>query len=258
MTRSDENPIAQALNRLLETVVGQAHAEGSKQAVPDIADTQVLIEPCARNTAAAIGLAAIHLVHKQPNAIMVVLPADHHVRDAKAFSQAIREGAELAQGSTIVTLGIEPSRAETGYGYIERGPARNQTCGFDVSAFKEKPDTQTAEHYLNAGHYYWNAGVFISRADTMLEQLKLYQPELHAGLMELAAFIGKHDYAEHLARIYASLPAISIDYAVMEHAKDVAVVPVECGWSDVGSLATLDGVLPADENDNLPRATVQM
>lgn len=232
-------------------VVGASHAKGCKQAVPDIEDAHVLIEPAARNTAAAIGLAAIHLVHAEPDAIMVILPADHHVRDARAFSEAIKHGALMAKGSTIVTLGVQPSRPETGYGYIERGAPRKESPGFDVSAFKEKPDASMAEHYLSAGNYYWNAGVFICRADAMLKQLESHQPTLHAGLMELASFIGASDYNEQLARIYSSLPSISIDYAVMEHAEDVAVVPVECGWSDVGSLATLDGVLPADENDNL-------
>ena len=232
-------------------VVGKSHAQGCMDAAPDIPVDQVLIEPSARNTAAAIGLAAVHLVHSDPESMMVILPADHHVRDAQSFCKAIGLAASVAHDSTIVTLGIQPSRPETGYGYIECGKAREISGAFDVSAFKEKPEASVAKDYLASGNYYWNAGVFIARADTMLEQLKLHQKELYAGLMEIAGFIGKSDYHEHLERIYSSLPSISIDYAVMENASDIAVVPVECGWSDVGSLATLDGVVPADENENL-------
>ena len=232
-------------------VVGDAHAEGCMQAVPEVDAERVLVEPCARNTAAAIGLAAIHLVHESPQATMVILPADHHVRDSNAFCEAINQASAVAQSSSIVTLGIKPSRAETGYGYIECGEPRGETGAFEVSAFREKPDPQLAEEYVKAGHYYWNAGVFVARADIMLEQIRLYQPELHTGLMNLADCIGQADYQDKLNTIYASLPSISIDYAVMEQAKDVAIVPVECGWSDVGSLATLDGVIEADENKNL-------
>ena len=170
---------------------------------------------------------------------------------ARHFVAPLKLPQMLPKSSCIVTLGIQPTRPETGYGYIERGSRRPQDGVFDVSAFKEKPAADVAAEYVRAGHYYWNAGVFVARADTIMKELQIHQTRLHDGLVELAGFIGKKNYEEELERIYASLPSISIDYAVMENASDVAVVPVECGWSDVGSLATLEGVLPQDDNDNL-------
>lgn len=232
-------------------VVGEGHAQGCVAAVPDIDGSRVLIEPCARNTAAAIGLAALHLVRENPDAVMVILPADHHIRDGSAFCAALAVAAQAAASSSIVTLGIKPSRPETGYGYIERAAARGEDGVFDVAAFKEKPDLELAQSYVESGNFFWNAGVFVAQASRILKELEKQQPELYTGLMKLAESIGRDDYETHLEAIYKELPSISIDYAVMENAADVAVVPVECGWSDVGSLGTLDGVLDKDSANNL-------
>ena len=231
-------------------VVGDAHAQGCADVVSGVSSERVLVEPCARNTAAAIGLAASHLVKQDPDAIMVILLADHHVRDASAFCAALTLAAEAASESGIVTLGIKPSRPETGYGYIESGAQGSSEGVFQVKSFKEKPDLETAQSYLSSGNFLWNAGVFVVRADCILGELSRQQPELHAGLMKLAGFIETDDYDAKLQSIYETLPSISIDYAVMENASEVSVIPLECGWSDVGSLASLDGVLKQDSNNN--------
>ncbi|MBT6175977.1 MAG: NTP transferase domain-containing protein [Deltaproteobacteria bacterium] len=232
-------------------VVGAAHAQGCHDVVPDVSSERVLVEPCARNTAAAIGLAALHLVHEDPDAMMVILPADHHVRDSAAFCEALDLAARAAAKSGIVTLGIKPSRPETGYGYIEAGKESGLDGVFQVSSFKEKPDLKTAQSYLDSGNFLWNAGVFIVRADYILNELKVQQIELHRGLMKIGEHIGTDVYDAQLASIYETLPSVSIDYAVMENAHEVSVIPLECGWSDVGSLGSLDGVLQQDEDNNL-------
>lgn len=232
-------------------VVGAAHAQGCAEAVPSVSSERVLVEPCARNTAAAIGLAALHLVKEDPDAIMVILPADHHVRDSSAFCAALTLAAQAAARSGIVTLGIKPSRPETGYGYIESGRAGAQDGVFEVASFKEKPDSKTAQSYLESGNFLWNAGVFVVRADCILNELENQQSDLYAGLMKLADHIGADDYEAQLQAIYETLPSVSIDYAVMEHAREVSVIPLECGWSDVGSLSSLDGVLDQDADNNL-------
>ena len=232
-------------------VCGAAHGAACRDAVPDISAGHCLNEPQGRNTAPALGLGAIHLLAEDPDAIMVILPADHHIGDGPAFCRALQRAVAIAETSAIVTLGIAPTRPETGYGYIERGAAFAREGAYEVVSFCEKPDLAKANAYVESGNFDWNAGVFVVRAQRMMDELKLQQPELFTGLTALAATIGTSKYDDTLHALYETLPAISIDYAVMEHAQNVVVVPVECGWSDVGSLGSLDGVLEKDQHNNL-------
>ncbi len=241
-------------------VVGQAHADGCRAAAPEVPRDQVLVEPQARNTAPAVALAALQLQRQQPDSLMVVLPADHHVTDAAAFCDALQTAAVAAADGAIVTLGIEPSYPETGYGYIQRGAAYASTAQgaatFAVERFCEKPDRARAAAFLAAGGFYWNAGIFIMRPQIFLAEMQRQLPEMLA-VLKKAVDAGASPAA--LAEAYQGIKGISIDYGIMEKAARVAVVPVRCGWSDVGSWSALGSVVEADAAQNVCRGkTVQV
>jgi mannose-1-phosphate guanylyltransferase len=233
-------------------VCGKAHAAAVRDALPKLPTRNVLAEPVPRNTAPAIGLATVHVTAREPDGIVVVLPSDHHVGDVEKFQQTIRAAAEAAQQGMLVTIGIQPSRPETGYGYIQvgeplaaGGPARR------VRRFVEKPDAATAAQYVQSGEYLWNGGIFVFRANVMLDAIARHVPDLMDGLQPLRSSLVKARYPQVLARVFPTLPSISIDYAVMEKAQNIAVVPGEFGWSDVGSFSALPEVRPADARGNV-------
>lgn len=238
-------------------VVGQNHAEGCKQTAPEVAPEKALVEPMARNTAPAIGLAAVHLLHQSqdPNVMMAVLPADHHVADRHAFGQALNKAALLAQSGAIVTLGIKPTRPETGFGYIQQGKPHQDVQGtFFVQRFREKPDLKTAQSFLEQGGFVWNAGIFVMQAKVYLDELQRQLPKMYQQLQHVQKAIGKANYQEILVQAYQQIEGVSIDYGVMEKATaPIAVVPVDCGWSDVGSFSALDAVITADADNNVVR-----
>ena len=236
-------------------VVGQAHADGCRQVAPEVSPAHVLVEPVARNTAPAIGLAAIHLRRKDPQALMAVLPADHHVADPKAFCASLQTATELAAQGAIVTLGIKPTHPETGYGYIQQGTKISVSKGaaFEVARFCEKPNRERAETFLREGNFVWNAGIFVMRPAAYLEEVARQLPDLHKALEVIAQSLDKSpkEQAAVLNEQFTALKGISIDYGVMEHAKRVAVVPADCGWSDVGAWNALGSVVPADKAGNV-------
>jgi mannose-1-phosphate guanylyltransferase/mannose-6-phosphate isomerase len=210
---------------------------------------KILGEPAGRNTAPAIGLAALGC---DPDEVLLVLPSDHAIRDAAAFRVAARAASAVAETGYLVTFGIAPAHPETGFGYIRLGAALDGFDGFRAAErFVEKPDMATAEAYLRDGGYVWNSGMFAFRAGTLLDELKTHAPELCAGLETLRPLVAAGK-AIPLDR-YAALPKISIDYAVMERSQRVAVLPVDPGWSDLGSFAALLDLLPADPSGNVVR-----
>ena len=230
-------------------VCGKAHAAAVKRGVKGLPSANILIEPAARNTAPAIGLATWVVAAKDPEGIIVVLPSDQHVANPKGFRDALTLAAGLATSGHIVTLGIKPIRPETGYGYIQLGEAL-QGGGHAVKAFKEKPDLDTARRYLASPDYLWNGGIFVFQAKTLLAALAEHAPELSRGLEQISR-AKKKDAPKVLAKIFPKLPSISIDYAVMEKATNIAVVPGDFGWSDVGSFAALEEVRPLDATGNV-------
>lgn len=233
-------------------VCGEQHRDGCLEAAPGMNPAQVLVEPVGRNTAPAMGLAAIHLLKRQSDAVMAVLPADHHVADPQGFCEALAAAAELAAQGSIATLGITPTRPETGYGYIEQGEAHPAKSGaFHVQRFCEKPQLEQAKSFLEQGTFLWNAGIFVLRCDVLMAEIQRQLPALHGALMTLAAAIGTDDYDAVLREEYTRIEGISMDYGVMEGAQKSAVVPVSCGWSDVGSFGALASVLERDEQANL-------
>ncbi len=234
-------------------ICGRDHALQVQAELPSLLATRLLLEPAARNTAPAIGLAAIHARHHDRDATLAVLPSDHAIADPIAFRAAIARAADAAQDGTLVTIGIKPTRPETGFGYLQRGAARGREL-FDVAAFVEKPDAATAARYLRDGRYSWNAGIFVFRADAILAAIERNLPALHQGLQDIAAQLGSDGDAAVLADTFPRLPSISIDYGVMEpegRAGRIALVPGDFGWSDLGSFAALPEVRTADARGNL-------
>lgn len=231
-------------------VCGAKHAPLVRAALKALPRRNVIVEPEARNTAPAIALATAHVAHVDPEGVLVVVPSDQHVADVRAFEASLRVAVRMAKEGFIVTLGIPPTRPETGYGYIQlgwplSGGARR------VAAFKEKPDRATAEGYLSSKQYLWNAGIFVFKAGVMLEAFAKHLPELSAALGEVRKVLGTKKEKATLAREFPKMPATSIDYGVAEKADNIAVVPSSCGWSDVGSFNALPEVRAADAAGNV-------
>lgn len=231
-------------------VCGKQHEKLVKKALTKLDKKNVLVEPMARNTAPAIALAALHVFARQPDGILVVLPSDHHIADVPGFQRELSEAARVAEQGFLVTLGIRPNRPETGYGYIRRGE-KHLGASHRVQAFVEKPNVQTAEGYVASGEYFWNGGIFVFRADVILKAFAEHMPELYGPLEQLQKTLGKKTYPKALSRLFAKMPATSIDYGVMEKAQNIAVVPSDFGWSDVGSFSALPEVRQADERGNV-------
>jgi len=208
-------------------------------------------EPVGRNTAPAIGLAVciIKNILSENDPVIFVSPSDHYIKDEKEFLKSLSKGLELAEKGYIVTFGIKPSRPETGYGYIK--VAQNSSKENNVEEFKEKPDFKTAEKYLQEGNYFWNAGIFMFKASTMLEEMKLYCPEILEGLEKINL-----SGAEIDKELYEQIPSISIDYAVMEKSDKIALISVDCGWNDLGAWDSIYDIMEKDEFNNYTQGDV--
>ena len=210
----------------------------------------ILLEPIARNTAPAIAIAALHLAARDPDALMLVLPADHLIEDEAAFRAAVTRALALAEKGWLVTFGIEPDAPETGYGYIARGDALDD-AGYRVARFVEKPDLATAQAYVASGDYAWNSGMFLFSAQRFLEELATHAPAMLAAAK--AAYASAKldlDFVRLDRDAFAASPNDSIDYAVMEKTDRAAVVPVSCGWSDIGSWSSLWAATTRDSEGN--------
>ncbi len=209
-------------------------AEATAKDLPRVPVKNLLAEPTPRNTAPCIGWATATIARHDPDAILAVLPSDHFMADEPGFRATVEHALEGARQGFLTTIGVVPTRPETGYGYIEVGAAAGKEL-FAVSRFVEKPDRARAEEYLRSGSYLWNAGMFFFRAGTMLEAIRTHLPALADGLARIDAAAAKGQEAEELARTFPELPSISIDHGVMEKAPRLAVVKGSFGWNDVGS-----------------------
>lgn len=214
-----------------------------------------LLEPCGRNTAPAIAAAALHALSLYGESCqLLILPADHLIQDEEAFAKAVAKAQRLAAAGYLVTFGVQPTRAETGYGYIESGDRLNDD-GLKVQRFVEKPNAETAEQYLQSGLYLWNAGMFCLQVDTLLSELEQCAPDVltaaRNAVNSAPLLQGSGQCQRTLSQdAFALAPDISIDYALMERSKNVAVVPCDIGWNDIGSWQTLRELLPSDEQGN--------
>lgn len=221
--------------------------------LPELPAENILIEPISRNTAPCIAYAAVHIHALDPEATLVVLPADHVIQDTVGFHTALQTAIATAQEpDRLVTLGLTPTRPETGYGYIRYAPPATPSAtpaAYPVLTFTEKPDAETAQQFLASGEYLWNSGMFIWRADTILEQFARHLPEVHAAFAELRA-AETETGVEHA---FEQCPSISIDYGIMEQATSAYVVPAAFGWSDVGDWRAVQDLTLKDDAGNAVR-----
>jgi len=229
----------------------EALAERVREELPEVPPEQILLEPEGRNTAPAIGWSIRSMPESARRGVIAVLPADHRVGDPAAFRETLeRAGRVVEREDRVMTLGVVPRWAETGYGYLELEPETGPKGGDRVRRvrrFVEKPSAGDAARFAAAGSHLWNAGIFVFRGSSLLGILERLQPELARGLEEIAAS------PERLRELYGSLPADSIDYAVMEKLDGISTLPLDCGWSDLGSWEALDDILPRDAAGNAGR-----
>jgi mannose-1-phosphate guanylyltransferase len=227
---------------------------------PQLPGENFIIEPMGRGTAPCIGLAAVHLRHLDPEAVMVVVTADHHIEDIQAFNASIEVAAQVAGDGYLVTLGLKPTYPATGFGYIHLGRELgriSQLRYFEVEAFTEKPDLEQAERFLAAGSgsgegaYVWNSGMFVWHVDRILDEMRRWMPDLSDTLVQLSAVWQTTAYATRLQECWPALRKETIDYGIMERAARVAVIPVEIGWSDIGIWASVMDVYEADPEGNV-------
>ena len=211
----------------------------------------ILLEPAGRNTAPAIALAALRAKQQgHAEAVLLVLAADHVINNTPAFQQAVEQALPLAQGGQLVTFGIVPSSAETGYGYIKRGEKSGNA--YRVDSFIEKPDLSTAEFYLQSGEYYWNSGMFMFRADIYLQQLQKFRPDIYAACeAAMTEQVADLEFVRVNKTAFEACPSDSIDYAVMEKTEHAVAVPLDAGWNDVGGFAALWQVSAKDSDGNV-------
>lgn len=220
--------------------------------LPDLSPDQVLTEPQRKNTAPCIAYAAAKIHSLNPNAKLIISPADHLIMQQDNFAETIQAALNAAELGRIATIGIQPTRPDTGYGYIEFDAAteRIPNASVPVAQFREKPDLDTAKEFVNAGNFYWNSGIFIWKSDTVLEALRMYQPELHKLFAGDLSFYNSAEEQANVDHSFEACEDISIDFAVMEHAKNIDVVLSNFDWSDLGTWGSLDTHLNHDDKEN--------
>jgi len=257
LTGSGETMIAATASRLapliaperIWVVTGAAIAAATAEALPDVPTSQILAEPVGRNTAPCIGWAALHVRRRDPDAVLAVMPSDHLVADVPAFQRSVEIAAAAARQGAIVTFGVVPDRPETGFGYLEVG--EEVAPGVRATRrFVEKPDRETAARWLAAGNYLWNSGMFFFCAQRILNAIATHLPDLKDGLDRIDRAIGTPREQAVVAEVFPTLPAVSIDYGVMEQAPGVQCVPVRFGWSDLGSWGAAQDRHGADDRRN--------
>ncbi len=222
--------------------------------LPFIPAENIIAEPFGKNTAACIGLASVIIEKLNKEAVVLTLPADHLINDKEEFQRILLEAAEFAYNQQgLLTIGIKPTRPETGYGYIQIEESTLDNDIHKVLTFAEKPNVATAQRFIEAGDFLWNSGMFIWRVDTILNEFQFLMPELYSGLQELSKVIGTEDYDEVLPQIYGKLKSISIDYGIMEKSPNVFLIKAAFDWNDVGSW---EAVYELSEKDNFSNAKV--
>lgn len=223
-----------------------------KEQLPDIPEQNIIDEPFGKNTAACIGLASVLIKQKNPEAVTIVLPSDHLIKNENEFQKCLLTAANFAYKSKgLVTIGIKPTRPETGYGYIQFDETEIENNIHKVLTFAEKPNLSTAIRFIESGDFLWNSGMFIWRVDTILNEIKKYLPELYEGLEKIESFINSDDFETQLTQVYGQLKSISIDYGVMEKANNVYVIKADFYWNDVGSWEAVYEVSDKNEDGNV-------
>jgi mannose-1-phosphate guanylyltransferase len=230
----------------------ESYRELVKTQLPNLPDQNILCEPVGRNTAPCIGLGAVHMLKKYDDAMMIVLPSDHLIKQKTFFLKTLRNACQVAEeNSNLVTIGITPEYPETGYGYIRFDETNSLGQAYKVAEFKEKPDLDTAKSYLASGQYLWNSGMFVWKLSSILEKMEKLMPETYLGLVKIREAIGAEEEGSVLQAEFQKMRSISIDYGVLEHADDIYTVPGSFGWDDVGSWLALARINPTNEYGNV-------
>lgn len=236
-------------------VTHERYVAQTRDQLPAVPEENILAEPIARNTAPCIAFAAVKLLARDPDAVMIVLPADHVIRNVRRFHEVLRVAVKKAQSDeTLVTIGINPTHPETGYGYIQFNglgeEERDQLRAYPVKTFAEKPDVATAERFLDSGDFLWNSGMFVWRADAILKEMERHLPQAYEAFEPVKDVVNTIDEVAAVEEAYSKSPHISIDYGVMERAEKVFVVPGSFGWSDVGDWRAVYDLSDKDDHGN--------
>lgn len=227
------------------------------QQLPEIPEENILCEPVGRNTAPCIGLGAVHMEKKYGDGIMMVLPSDHLIKYTSIFVNTLSDACAVAeQGPNLVTLGITPDSPETGYGYIKFLPDQPMGRSFAVDRFVEKPNLETAKEYVASEQYLWNSGMFIWKISTILDNLREYLPEMYEGLCRIGDVAGSKEYEHVLEHEFEAFPSESIDYGIMEKAKNIYILTGAFGWDDVGSWLAVGRIKQSNEFGNVINGNV--
>lgn len=228
-----------------------------KEQLPDVPEENILCEPVGRNTAPCIALGAALISMKYDDALMMVLPSDHLIRYNSMYQSTLRDACEVAeQGDNLVTVGITPDHAETGYGYIKFSNEKTVGRAFAVEQFVEKPSLEVAKEYLAADDYLWNSGMFLWKSSSVMKRFTELMPEVHAGVMEIRDAYKNGNGEEALQRIFPTFPSISIDYGVMEKSQNIFTIPGAFGWDDVGSWLAVERIKKSNESGNIVNGNV--
>jgi len=259
--RADESLLAATARRLAQpsdqvaVVTARSQAPQVATDLPHLAAEAIIAEPEGRNTAAALGYAAVCLLDRDPDAVMGAIPADQHINDEAGFADVVVNAFSIAAAhDVIVTIGIVPTRPETGFGYVQVGAEFNQGAVV-VDRFVEKPDAPTAQQYMDSGDYLWNGGMFFVKAQVLLDKIERHMPETFAGLVRIREALATGDAAT-VDTVYAKLPRVSIDYGVMEQTDNVVCLRGDFGWDDVGSWSSVENYREADAHGNIVDGTV--
>lgn len=235
----------------------RAYKDLVRQQLPEIPEENILCEPVGRNTAPCIGLGAVHMEKKYGDGIMMVLPSDHLIKYTSIFVNTLSDACAVAeQGPNLVTLGITPDSPETGYGYIKFLPEQPLGRAFAVDRFVEKPNLETAKEYVASEQYLWNSGMFIWKISTILDNLREYLPEMYEGLGRIGDAVGSKEYEQVLEREFEAFPSESIDYGIMEKAKNIYILTGAFGWDDVGSWLAVGRIKQNNEFGNVINGNV--
>ncbi|MFZ1292421.1 MAG: sugar phosphate nucleotidyltransferase [Melioribacteraceae bacterium] len=238
-------------NENIFIITNQVQKNSIINQLKNVPEQNIIAEPFGKNTAACIGLASILIHNKSAEAVTIILPADHLIQDVKGFQETLINAANFANHSDgLVTIGIKPTRPETGYGYIQIIEKQIEKDIFKVQTFAEKPNLSTAKRFVEAGDFLWNSGMFIWKTEVILNEISLYLPELFEGLLELEKNIGTPNFDEVLTKVYGQLVSISIDYGIMEKSNKVFLIKGNFDWSDVGSWEEVYQLSEKDKNGN--------
>lgn len=228
-----------------------------KQQLPGIPEENILCEPVGRNTAPCIGLGAAHVAKKYDDATMIVLASDHLIKNNEIFTETFTQACEVAEkGENLVTIGITPNYPETGYGYIKYDQNTKEGSAYAVEKFVEKPVLEVAKEYLADGHYLWNSGMFVWKVSTILNNFKKLLPESYAALMKIKESVGTADEEAVLNKEFMNLEAESVDYAIMEKADNIYIIPGNFGWDDIGSWLAVGRIKKTDDDNNVVNGNV--